>query len=316
MIYKSFKVGLYIVSALFFLLLLGYRNDIKVNELEPRYFTAESEYIKVNDAQLHIRKRGIGNAIFLVHGSFSSLHTWEGWEDEISKNFKTISIDLPGHGLTGPSQNEVYTTDYYADLLFALADTLKIDTLSVVGNSMGGTVAWKMALRHPERIKEIILIDAAGYSKTKTNQQINKPLLFKLLDNNIIDSAFLKITPRFVFELNLRQVFFDNKKITDDQIDRYYKLMLREGNRTATLERLRNGGKNLQDSIQFIKTPTLILWGENDKWIPSENAYRFNSDIKDSKLVIYKNAGHVPMEEIPDETLQAAKEFLLRNSQK
>jgi pimeloyl-ACP methyl ester carboxylesterase len=72
-------------------------------------------------------------------------------------------------------------------------------------------------------------------------------------------------------------------------------------------------GKNLQDSIQFITTPTLILWGEKDTWIPVSNAYHFNSEIKGSQLIIYKNAGHVPMEEIPSETLMASKNFLLKS---
>lgn len=299
--------------ALFILILSGYRSDVSVSDLESTYFTAGSQYIHVNDVKLHIRKQGKGEHLFLIHGSFASLHTWENWEKELSKNFTTISMDLPGHGLTGPSQNEIYTTDYYADLVFALADSLNVDSFSVAGNSMGGTVAWKMALKNPDRIKKLILIDAAGYSKTKTNQPNDQPLLFKLLNNKIIAAVSLKITPQFLFKLNLMQVFGDKSKIKQNQVQRYYDLTLREGNRAATLKRLRNGGKNLQDSIQYITTPSLIIWGEKDAWIPVANAYRFNSDIKNSKLIIFKEAGHVPMEETPLETLIPAREFLLSN---
>jgi pimeloyl-ACP methyl ester carboxylesterase len=313
MISKTLRIGLFIVIALFILLISGYRADNKVEELEPEYFTPESQYIDVMDSKLHIRKRGNGKPIFLIHGSFASLHTWDSWEAELSKTFTTISVDLPGHGLTGPNKNEIYTTDYYADLIFALADSLQLDSFYIAGNSMGGNVAWKMALKNPARIKKLILVDAAGYTKTDVNKPASQPFIFKLLNNNLIASIFFKITPRFMFSLNLKQVYGDKEKITEDQIDLYYNLMLREGNRAATLKRLRNGGKDLQDSIQYITTPTLIIWGEKDAWIPVANAYRFNSDIKSSKLIIFKEAGHVPMEEIPLETLIPAREFLLNN---
>jgi pimeloyl-ACP methyl ester carboxylesterase len=313
MIRKVFKIGLFIVIALFILLISGYRSDIKVEDLEQEYFTAESQYIEVMDAKLHIRKQGNGEPIFLIHGSFASLHTWNSWEVELAKAFTTISVDLPGHGLTGPNKNEIYTTDYYADLIFALADSLQIDSFYVAGNSMGGTVAWKMALKNPARIKKLILIDAAGYTNASNNKPVNKPFIFRLLDNKVIASLFLKITPRFMFSLNLKQVYGNHEKITEEQIDRYYNLMLRDGNREATLKRLQHMGKNLQDSISYITTPTLILWGEKDAWIPVAHAYRFNSEIKGSELIVYKNAGHVPMEEIPLETLIPARIFLKGN---
>ena len=302
-----------ILALLMVLLLVWYRSDIPVEELEPTYFTPQSSYLIVNNSKVHVRQQGKGPAIFLLHGSFSSLHTWAEWESELSKNHKTISLDFPGHGLTGPNATNRYSTDDYESLVFGLADQLKIDTFYVAGNSMGGQVAWKMALHHPEKVKKLILIDAAGYWKItsdKTSKKQSRPFIFKLLQNDLVAKTMIKITPRFLFKWNLKQVYGNPEIVKEKDVDRFYDLMLREGNRAATMQRLRQPGKELQDSIKFIHTPTLIIWGAKDTWIPLENGYHFNSDIKGSELKIFAEAGHVPMEESPEETVKAALNFL------
>jgi pimeloyl-ACP methyl ester carboxylesterase len=302
-----------LVSLVIILCAFWYRSDILVKELEAKYFTPQSSYITINDLKVHVRQQGSGTAIFLLHGSFASLHAWDNWEKELSKNFKTISMDFPGHGLTGLNQTNKYSTDDYEALVFSLADQLKIDTFYVAGNSMGGQVAWKMALHHPERVKKLILVDAAGYWKItsdSTSKKQSLPFIFKLLQNDFVASTLMKITPRFLFKINLRQVYGDPDKVKEEDIDRFYDLMLREGNRASTMLRLRQASKDLQDSIQYIQTPTLIIWGEKDEWIPVANAYSFNKDIKDSELKIFSQAGHVPMEEIPSETVRSAMDFL------
>lgn len=310
-----FRIGGYFILALILLILVfiafNYRTDIPVTKLEPKYFTKESSYLEVGDAKLHIRKRGSGPALFLIHGSFASLHTWDGWENELSNTFTTISLDLPGHGLTGPNKNEDYSTDYYSDLVFALADTLRIDTFYVAGNSLGGMVAWKMAFHKPNRVKKLVLIDAAGYEKSKAGSETKRPFIFKMLEMKPLALLLTKVTPRFLFKINLKEVYGNPEKFTDNELDRYYELMRREGNREATMKRLQHYGRNLQDSIKFIQTPTLILWGEKDRWIPVENAYRFHNDIPWSKLIIIPDAGHIPMEECPKISADSVSIFLV-----
>ena len=117
--YLSYTL-LVLIGLLVIVCLAWYRSDIEVSELEPTYFTPQSSYIQVDDAKLHVRQRGAGPAIFLLHGSFASLHTWNGWENELEKSFHTISVDFPGHGLTGPTPSAKYSTDDYAQLIFKL----------------------------------------------------------------------------------------------------------------------------------------------------------------------------------------------------
>lgn len=314
LIYSAAVLVLLIISILIF----TYRSDIPVQKLESKYFTPESKYVQVSDAHLHIRIRGRGEAVILLHGSFASLHTWQVWESELSKKFQTISVDFPGHGLSGPNKSETYHTDYYADLIFALADSLNIEAFHVVGSSMGGQVAWKMTLAHPERIKSLTLIDAAGmYQKVQKANQSNtkRPLIFTILTNRQITKFLSRFTPRFLFKINLRQVYANENRISDAMIDTYYELMLREGNRDATLKRFQQSGNNLTDRIKNIKTPTLIIWGEKDSWIPVAHAIKFHEEIPNSELVIFKDAGHVPMEEIPYPTVAKYLDFLIRLTQ-
>jgi pimeloyl-ACP methyl ester carboxylesterase len=296
---------------------INYRSEIPVSELEPAYFTAESSYLRVNDTNLHVRMRGTGEHVLLIHGSFSSLHTWEAFENELLKyHFQTISVDLPGHGLTGPNTSNTYTTDYYANLMFTLVDSLGIDSLTVVGNSMGGNVALKMALAKPARIKSLVLVNAAAFNRfsSDTTTKQKSPFIFKMLQVKPLALLLTRITPRFLFNMNLKEVYGNPDNFTDAELDRYYYLLRRTGNREATMQRMQQPGRDIQDSLQYIHNPTLILWGEKDRWIPVQQAYKLHQLISASKLIIFEDAGHIPMEEIPLATADSTLQFLRNNT--
>lgn len=297
-----------ILAILLVLLAVFYRAEIPVAGLKPKYFTPESSFMVVRGDSLHVRLRGQGPPLFLLHGSFASLHTWNDWEDSLSRHFRTISLDFPGHGLSGPSPLKHYSTDNYATSVLALADALQIDTFFVAGNSMGGAVAYKLAIRSG-RVRKLVLVDAAGAPGATLPTQ-KRPWIFGLLSNPLTARLMTRLTPRFLFEKVMGGVFADRQKITPAMIDRYYDLMLREGNRAATFERLQTPQTDSRDSLSMIRIPTLILWGEQDSWIPVSHADRFAQAIPNSEVVIFPHAGHVPMEEIPDETLPVVLRFL------
>ncbi|HPH46138.1 MAG TPA: alpha/beta hydrolase [Chryseolinea sp.] len=305
---KSIGIVAFVLLVLF---LLGNRKFIALEELEKEYFTRESRYIQLSDAKVHTRIKGNGPYLFLLHGSLASLHTWKAWEDSLGKSFTTISFDFPGHGLTGPNTSENYSINQYEKLLFELADSLDVDTFSIAGNSMGGQVAWQAALHRPDRVSKLILIDAVGFiTAAGDKHQNNAPLIFKLLRSEHASFAFEHITCRWMFSLNMKKVYANPDLITPQLIDRYFQLMLRQGNRHATWLRLQQLRNPPIDSLSFITVPTLILWGEKDEWINVESAYQFNNAIKRSKIVTIPEAGHTPMEESPNESLPPVLDFL------
>lgn len=314
-ILKLLKVILFLVLAVILVLLASYRGDISSEELIGKYSDENSVFLMVDGVNVHVKVRGEGEPIFLIHGSFSSLHTWEAWENELSPFFMTISMDLPGHGLTGPDIQKRYGIEDYSKLVFGIADQLGLDEFHVAGNSMGGGVALKMASDQPDRILTLNLIDSSGARlKTKTDTAQSKSYnsgawIFKLAQNPIFNKLLLKCTPKFIFGLNLKQVFYDHSKITDEMLTRYYELLRMEGNRQATLDRLTTR-KPYDVDLEKLTMPVLIMWGKHDTWIPLKNGERLAEAIPGSKLKVFENAGHVLMEEIPTETVSEYLSFL------
>jgi pimeloyl-ACP methyl ester carboxylesterase len=305
-----------ILSCLVFLLLL-FRSDLPKEEIEAKYFTPQSHYIEVDGINVHVRFMGEGEPIFLLHGSFSSLHTWDSWQRELSPYFLTISLDFPGHGLTGPDPDKRYSTRDYADLILRLAEKLNLEKFHLAGNSMGGAVALQIASNRPDKVLTLNLIDAAGAPRPEVRTITSSTpqsrgggaWIFQMASNPIFSKILLKCTPKFLFKMNMRQVYGDPNKVEDQEIERYYQLMLRDGNRQATLDRL-GTPRSMNVDFERLTMPTLILWGGKDSWIPVSQAFLLEKAINGSNLIVFENAGHVPMEEIPTETVAEYLSFL------
>jgi pimeloyl-ACP methyl ester carboxylesterase len=306
-----------LLSMVFFLMLM-FRTDIPEEEIEKKYQTPESHYIEVDGVNIHVRFLGDGDPIVLLHGSFASLHTWDTWQQAMSPYFMTIAIDLPGHGLTGPDPKKRYSTKDYSQLVLRLMEKLNIEKFHLAGNSMGGGVALQIASTSPDKVLSLNLIDASGAPRPQQSTlEAGKPSsntnatawIFKAMEIPIFSQLFLKCTPKFLFAMNLKQVYADESKITEKTIDRYYELMLRDGNRKATIDRLTTQ-RDMSVDFDRLTMPTLILWGENDTWIPVSQGYLLEKAIKGSKMIVFPNTGHVPMEEIPTESVGAYLSFL------
>lgn len=306
-------LGVMSLACLFFLLLV-YKNDIPYEAIERKYSTPESHFVEVDGINVHVRIKGRGEPIILLHGSFSSLHTWEDWQNELSPYFLTVSLDLPGHGLTGPDPDKRYSIRDYSILVTRLADKLNLDKFHLAGNSMGGAVALQIASNRPDQVLSLNLIDASGApleasSLPKGSTAPKKIWINRVAENAFFNQILLKCTPKFLFAMNMKQVYSDPDKLTSEQVDRYYELMLRDGNRQATLERMATPGDSKVD-FDRLDMPTLILWGKEDSWIPLSRAYLLEKLIPGAKLKIFENAGHIPMEEIPTESVAEYLTFL------
>ncbi len=315
------RIGLVLVGIVILLglvLVSAYRSDLSPEAVNEKYMTAESRFIEVKGMQVHVRIVGVGEPVFLLHGSFASLHTWDAWQQAMSPYYQTISLDFPGHGLTGPDSLKRYGIKDYSELVQALAQELAINQYHVAGNSMGGAVAMQLASDYPGNVLSLNLIDAAGApaaepvlrdSTTQKKTNSGGAWIFQVARHPVFSKLLLSCTPKFLFALNMNQVYGDDAKITDEVTTRYYELMLREGNRQATLDRLSQPRKsNLQ--FERLTMPTLILWGAEDQWIPLSQGKRLQQVIPGANLVILDGVGHVPMEESPTETVSEYLSFL------
>jgi pimeloyl-ACP methyl ester carboxylesterase len=307
---KRIKNGIGIVVMLLTVFIaFNYNSGTPVEKLKEKYTYPESKFFPFDGMQVHYRVTGSGPALVLLHGVASSLQTWEGWHRELSDDFTVISFDVPGFGLTGPNPSGDYSVNMYMELMDGLLNKLNIDSCYMAGNSYGGYLTWNYALHDPERVKKIILIDAAGYN---ANREIDNPG-FKLAINPLTKNISHRITPYFVVKKSVEDVYGNKLLVTEQTVRRYYDLILRKGNREAFSEiliNLHNGSVNPLE-INGINQPALIMWGTDDRLIDPKDAVSFEEAIDNSTLIIYPGIGHIPMEEIPEITANDAKKFLM-----
>src|SRR5262249_33246676 len=296
---------------LFVLLVAGgvamVRLDRPAAEVEKRWGGPPSKFVEVDGMRVHVRDRGAGPALVLLHGSNSSLFTWEGWARAPAGARRVIAMDLPGHGFTGPDPRDRYATRDMADFVDRVVAALGVDRFSLAGNSMGGHIAAAYALAHPDKVERLILVDAAGLPREEP-----PPFVFQLASWPIAGRLFGILTPRFIVAANVRAVYGEPAKVTDELIDRYYDLLLREGNRRATRIRLSRTDELDASRLRDLKMPVLILWGERDRWILPKYGERYRDAIPGAKLVVFPGLGHVPMEEDPVATAAPVRDFLGR----
>ena len=288
--------------------------DKPVAALTARWAQPPSQFIAVDGMQVHVRDEGPRDdpmPIVLLHGTSASLHTWDGWVQSLSAQHRVIRFDLPAFGLTGPNPSNDYTIATYVHFVGAVADKLGVKRFVLVGNSLGGQIAWATALALPQRVGKLVLVDGAGYPF----QSASVPIGFRIARMPGLRVLMEHVLPRGVIDSSVRNVYGDPSKVKPELIDRYYDLTLRAGNRQALAYRMDQRLSGDEAHIKELKLPTLILWGAKDNLIPVDNARRFAADIQGSKLVVFDELGHVPHEEDPLKTVDAFKAFLAAPSQ-
>ena len=289
---------------------LSWAPDRPVESLKSRWAPPPSVFVPVAGMQLHLRDEGPRDdplPIVLLHGTSASLHTWDGWTQELSKTRRVIRFDLPGFGLTGPFPDGDYRIERYPPVVLALLDQLGVQAFVLGGNSFGGEVAWATALAAPERVQKLVLVDAAGYPRRSSSV----PIGFRLAAVPGLSHLLRSVLPRSLVEASVRNVYGDPSRVTPELVDRYYDIALREGNRAALGARLRVLRLGEQAArIRELRVPTLILWGGQDRLLPPEDGALFKADIADSELIVFDDLGHVPHEEDPARSVRPVLSFL------
>ncbi|PHX64916.1 MAG: alpha/beta hydrolase [Gemmatimonadetes bacterium] len=284
----------------------AYTPDADQGMLRARYLASPGDLRTIDGASLHVRDTGPRDAptLILLHGFGSSLHTWEPWARALDRTYRVVRFDFPGSGLSAPDLAGSYADVRSMQLLAALMDTLGVTRATVIGNSMGGRIAWSFAARYPERVEKLVLISPDGFASPgfAYGTPAEVPLALPLMRYAM---------PKSVFRMSLEPAYADQRALTDSLATRYYDLMLAPGARDAMLQRLRQ--TILVDPIaqlRQIQAPTLLLWGQQDAMIPFSNAADYMKALPHATLVPLPNVGHLPFEESPDASLVPLLRFL------
>lgn len=306
-------VGLIVVVAV--LLGVGYvtlrRPDIPYAELEQHYADAQSRYVDLpGDMRVHYRDQGAreGRVLLMIHGYGASLHTWEPWVERLSRTYRIITLDLPGHGLTRAPGSYRASPRRYADVVEAFAQAQHLEHFTIVGSSMGGAVAWNYTLLHPQRIDGLVLVGSAGWPAPNNEA----PAVFQLLSNPLVGPIFRDLDNRQIVSGLLHAAFVNQTLVTDDMMQRYLDLSRAPGHREIVTT-IDGTPTATPDQMARINTPTLVMHGEGDNLVRVADGRRFAATIPGSELVIYPNVGHIPMEEIADQSAASLTNFLERH---
>lgn len=273
--------------------------DTDATAMRTKYGGATSQFVDLGEGlRIHLRDEGPRDApaLILLHGSNSFLQTWDAWANDLKTSYRVVRFDFPGHGLTGANAAAGYSHVAYAKIVDRVAAKLGIRRFVIVGNSMGGNVAWTYAHQHPEKLSGLVLVDASGQPEPEAQ---DLPIGFRISRTPVLRDVMRHITPRSMIEEGLRKSVANADVVTTENVDRYWELLRYPGNREATLDRFTTPRDPALGGPLKLPVPTLIMWGAEDKLIPVSSASWFKRQIPDAATIIYPNVGHLMMEEIP-----------------
>ena len=267
-----------------------------------KYSNDASQFLEVgNGAKAHYRDEGnkAGPTLLLIHGSNGHIQTWEGVVGELADRYRLISLDLYGHGLTGPNPDEKYDVDAQIELITKVMDAAGVQKAVWVGNSMGGWLTWRAGLAVPDRISGLVLVDASG---AQVDEKIEPYLGARLARTWLGQKIMPHVTPKSLIRTSLEQNYANPELISEELVSRYSDLLHFPGNRAAAVDRANvDRQREKWADVGQIDMPVLLLWGEQDTVVPVSHGRAFEAAITGSRLIIYPDAGHLPMEETPEQ---------------
>lgn len=306
-------------AILFVILVAGFlamrRGDIPYDTLEGLYANDQSRFTTLDDGlKVHYRDEGLraGNTLVLVHGFSASLHTWEPWVARLKDDYRVITLDLPGHGLTRTPDHAKMNVPYFGEAVDQITTELGVDRFVLVGNSMGGATSWQFALEHPQRLEGLVLIASSGWQEQRIVGE--QPLIFRLLSNPVARTLLKEFDLKALIKDGLENSFVDQSFVTEDMVSRYAYMSRGPGHRAGILAMM-TGPERLAASNEVlapIEVPTLILQGDADQVVAPSGAPKFNGAIAGSELIMYEQVGHVPQEEVADRSVADLRDFLAR----
>ena len=305
-----------LAAALISAALAGCARDIPYEALKTKYANPASRFVTLpNGVSVHYRDQGRpdGPPLVLVHGFAANLDTWEPWVARLGDTYRVVTLDLPAHGLTVTPPGYQMSTQGQVEVIDQLTRNLDLPPFVLAGNSMGGGASWNYALAHPDRLRGLVLVASVGprpQADPSAPRREGPPAIFQVMANPVGRAALRSLDPRPLAEPGLKKAYVDESLVTPALVDRYVDLALAPGRREMILAGRRGPPSASPDAVKGVSVPTLVLHGEKDAVIPVEVGRRLAELIPGARLIVYPEAGHVPMEQIPDRSAADVRAFI------
>lgn len=256
---------------------------------------------------MHYVEKGKGdNHILLLHGFRAHTFTWRFLIDPLAHaGYHVWAVDLVGYGLSDKPEHVAYNIDFFLAQVKAFMEAKGISQTHLVGNSMGGGLALKLALSYPLQVSSLSLINALGYPQDLP--------YYVLICRHINQLWTPFLGPRMVRH-TLSHIVYDKENISDDQVEAYALPYRLPGGISATLLTLQQyDNKHLFEMAQQysqLHQPMLVVWGEHDQLLPFSHYESFNRDFPRATKLLIPQCGHIPQEEAPQLVVPALLDFL------
>lgn len=285
--------------------------DVEWEKSREVVFHADySRFTEVDGVRVHYQEAGDANAppMILIHGFAASNLVWSKVFLEFAEaGFRVIAPDLLGYGYSGKPRNLDYTIPRQAEMVVSFMQRLGIDRAVLVGSSYGAAIAATIALDHPSLVEKLVLIGAV------TNNKPTRYLLMRLFSSPIIGDVLspLVVGSRRLLRLRMKRVYDRHSWVLDERrVDaRHLPLRTRGAHRAIIRTVRRWDAERVSRDAHLLTQPTLLLWGDNDREVPLGDGERLQQSIPHSRLIVFRECGHLPQEEYPGTFTKLVLEF-------
>ena len=312
------KRGLIWALVLIFVLLGGSLLAVRSGALNPtdedlraRFTDERSRFISVDGVPMHVVEEGEGPPIILIHGHLGSVRQWDGWAENLKKDYRVVRFDYPPFGLSGPIPNGQYSSSIAYPLIEGLLEDLGYEQFYLGGTSSGSILALRYAADHPERVEKLLLSTVPAYTP---GDRLPPPWRFRAM--MWFSDTVLKVwRPQLYWQLFMENIFGQDDRITPEMVHMYADL----NNRSGSIENVRQfifanarSTFDLAEAASRITTPTLIQWAGKSPVLTSDGLNRVAPMFTgtDVKVIRYPSLGHKLMLEDPETTVTDARAFL------
>ena len=279
--------------------------SLTADELKQKY--PEAKYVQIDGVALHFKQQGLGRPLVLLHGLPTNTNLWRNIVPGLTFGSTIYSLDLMGFGLSEKPQHLTYSIETYVSQLTKFLENFHLQNPILVGYDMGAPIVTLYTLRNPDKVRKLILMNAPLYPEAPS---FNVRLLrTKLIGEMFTGDWFLKR----IFRDGVQNQAAMPEALIDEYLQPYHD---DPGARTALLKCVREFNlrptleKEITPNLGKIETPTLVMWGDGDPYVPLEFGKKLNDDIPNSTLQVVLRTGHFEVEERPEEVRALLKEFI------
>jgi 4,5:9,10-diseco-3-hydroxy-5,9,17-trioxoandrosta-1(10),2-diene-4-oate hydrolase len=273
-------------------------------EPERDEVTVHDRRVSVNGVTTQYLEAGTGAPLVLLHGHEQSATSWRWVIPDLARTHRVLALSLPGHGGTDPAEGPYAPGRDLAPFVADVLDVLGVDRFDLVGNSVGGAIALRVALADPERVRTLTLVDSAGLGREV------HPLL--ALDTVPVVGELAIAISRLPggdvqrSGMSSAMLFAQPWRVPPEFFTEQHELARRPGHLEAATAMARalfdhNGQREvLLDRLPALTMPTLVVWGASDQLLPAHQAQAAVERLPHGRLELIPDCGHLPHVELPE----------------